>query len=172
MKPQVQMSRKPWSHVCRSRMLVVPKGKSPEMKAKAAESRHLVTALASVYLELGELGSEGRAILELLRRTELAYVTMERNGHTLRDADRETLQKCLGDMTVLYNLLSTTVGFGNRWHMTPKLHYTHHIRDMCRWGANPAKIAQTVRFGVGLRGVARGILEKILRGMWVRLTYA
>jgi len=185
-KPQVRMSRKPWSHVCRSRMLVVPKGKAPEMKAKAAESRHLVTALASVFMELGELGSEGRAVRELLRRTELAYVIMERNGHTLRDADRETLQKCFGDMTVLYNLLSTTVGFGNRWHMTPKLHYTHHLRQMARWGANPAwgwtfsnedyvgrvaKIAQTLRFGVGLRGVARGILEKILRGMWVRLTY-
>ena len=99
-------------------------------RVKAAESRHLVPVLSSIFATLAEPGDPtDEAIVAVLEALSLFYATIECEGYRLSPQALGQVQFQMDRLLNNYRVLSVGAREVGRllWHETPKFHYAQHV---------------------------------------------
>ena len=103
-------------------------------RAKAAESRHLVPVLASIFDDVCDIGrEEDRRISAMLNGLARAYEAMESKELQLSAIElhdfRHSLDTCLLNYRLLHIAAIRAVPRQLLWNEVPKMQYTQHVSD-------------------------------------------
>ena len=119
------------------RMIVDPKkphAKSPVLKCKAAEARHLVAVLAVLLQDLKDM-PEYRHMAEACTSLQGCYTVCERASFVLNDAEAEAALDYMQGFLVHYQWLNSNCAEANSscFHFVPKFHYARHLAEEARF---------------------------------------
>jgi hypothetical protein len=158
----------------------------PELKAKAAETRHMAPGVTGVFQALHDDKNErDTCIMELLKYLCKFYALIGQNtGLALAPTDVPVLREVVDTILVLYTALASQAqGRGERrWNMVPKFHMLWHIGHQANFG-NPrlawtyadedfvgkmAKLGQACSFGVHSSSMSQSIVRRYMWGLRLR----
>lgn len=109
-------------------------------RVKAAETRHLVPIMASIWGDVCDSdGSQhDKHVLVVLRSLAEFYALLDGPDYRLPARDQASLETCIAQVLGHYRALSheAILNGVNRWHEVPKHHYLWHIGLQSRL-ANP-----------------------------------